>query len=71
MTTKRALSPRQAVIMQRLIDGKTLKEIADELGIKAKTVQHHTVRAREKLFARTLYECVAIVVRDGILAQES
>ena len=61
------LSPRQHAVMQYLVDGVSFKEIADRLGMRYSTAKKHAVRAREKLGARSLYQCIALLVARGVI----
>jgi FixJ family two-component response regulator len=54
------LSAREVEVMQRVVEGKLNKQIADELNISMKTVEAHRARAMEKIGARTLAELVKI-----------
>ena len=57
------LSPREAEILQLIIDGEKRTEIADRLVISKKTVDGHLWRVRAKLAARTNIHAAAIHVR--------
>lgn len=59
------LSPQQKIIMQHLVNGMTMKEIQLAMGIKLDTVRTYIRRVRVKVRARSLYQCVAIVVSTG------
>lgn len=61
------LSERQRQVMQYLIDGLTLKEIAEALGISMGTISKYTQRARQKTGARSLYRAIAILLAAGLL----
>lgn len=52
------LSPREQHILQRFADGKSLKEIAGELGIDAKTVSTHKRRIMDKMGMQTNAELI-------------
>ncbi len=59
------LSPRQRLVMQYLVDGVSFKVIADKLGIGHGTAKKHAMRAREKVGATSLYQCIALLVARG------
>lgn len=61
------LSPRQRLVMQYLVDGVSFKDVADKLGIRHVTVKKHAIRAREKTGAKSLYQCIAILVARGVI----
>lgn len=56
-----SLSPRQSQIVQRLIDGKTRKEVQSELGLAKQTVSTHLLAAQQKVGAKTVHQLIAIV----------
>ena len=57
-----SLSAREHEVMTRVLDGKTNKAIANELGISVKTVECHRSRMMEKLGAGSIAELVRLVV---------
>lgn len=61
-----ALSPREAEVMQLLVQGLTNREIAQRLGISEVTVKTHNQRLFEKLGVRNRTELVARVLSGGI-----
>jgi two-component system response regulator FixJ len=50
----RRLSAREADVLRELAEGKSYKEIARDLGISARTVEHHRENIAEKLEAGSL-----------------
>lgn len=60
------LTPREAEVMQMVTDGRSNKEIANLLGVSAKTVEAHRARVMEKMQAGSLAELVrmAVLVQD-------
>ena len=50
------LSERQREVLQRVLDGKPSRQIADELEISVKTVEFHRARIMQKLGVRTAAE---------------
>jgi DNA-binding NarL/FixJ family response regulator len=59
------LSPQQTRIMQHLVDGCTIKEIALQMGLACVTVRKHVKRASQKLGAKTHDHAIALVVARG------
>jgi len=59
------LSPQQAIIMQHLVDGVTVKEIAICMEVKSETVRKHINKIKRKLGAKTHDHTVALVVARG------
>ena len=63
MTSQLAtLSQREREVMERVVDGKPNKCIADELGISIKTVEAHRSRMMRKLGANSIAELVRLSV---------
>ena len=56
------LSLREHEVMERVIEGKTNKAIAGELGVTVKTVESHRSHMMEKLGAASIAELVRLVV---------
>jgi RNA polymerase sigma factor (sigma-70 family) len=50
------LSERQREVLQRVLDGKPSRQIAEELQISVKTVEFHRARIMQKLGVRTAAE---------------
>ncbi len=50
------LSARQREVLERVLEGKPSREIADELAISVKTVEFHRARIMQKLGVRTAAE---------------
>ncbi|MEJ2576139.1 MAG: response regulator FixJ [Gammaproteobacteria bacterium] len=61
------LTPREYEVMEMVTSGKSNKEIANVLGVSAKTVEAHRARVMEKMQAGSLAE----LVRMAISATES
>jgi len=51
-----------------LVDGKEVKEIASALGIKKGTVRKYLHRTRGKVGAKSLYQCIAVLITCGELS---
>ena len=52
------LTPREREVMDMVCDGKSNKEIANSLGVSAKTIEAHRARVMEKMQAGSLAELV-------------
>lgn len=63
--TGTTLTPRELDVLEQLVAGGTNSEIADVLGLTAKTVMHHTVAIYRKLGVRGRAEAVAWALRSG------
>ena len=61
------LSDRQAEVLQLIVDGRTSKEIATQLGIRSDSVDAVTRSLFEKLGAANRAEAVAITLRKHLL----
>jgi DNA-binding CsgD family transcriptional regulator len=64
-TGDRSLTHRQAEIIQLLVSGMTIKQIARYLGISTRTVDRHLSAARERAGARTKEELIGWTVWTG------
>ena len=61
------LTPREIEMVQFVCEGKTCKEIAYVLGIKAKTVETHRANVMRKLGFHSVGELVRYAVRNHII----
>jgi DNA-binding NarL/FixJ family response regulator len=61
------LSKREREILQKVADGATTRQVANELGISPHTVKTHLERIFEKLGANDRAQAVAIAIRQGIV----
>ena len=57
------LTDREREVMQRVIEGKLNKVIADELGISVKTVEFHRARVMEKMEADSVAGLVQLMMQ--------
>lgn len=57
------LTPREREVMAMVTEGRSNKEIANELGVSAKTVEAHRARVMEKMQAGSLAELVRMCMR--------
>ena len=56
------LTPREHEVMQMVTEGRSNKEIANMLGVSAKTIEAHRARVMEKMQAGSLAELVRMVL---------
>lgn len=63
-----ALTPKESVVLERIVDGETDKEIARVLGISHRTVEVHRARIRTKLGARRSADIVRIAMARKVSA---
>ena len=61
-----ALTPRERDVLAALASGRTNREIAEELGMSAKTVMHHSVAIYRKLDVRGRAGASAWAVQHGV-----
>ncbi len=61
------LSPKQREVMQYLVEGMSLKEIAYQMGIRLGTAQKYFYRTVAKTGAKSKYQCIAILVAEGLV----
>lgn len=61
------LSPQQVKVMQYIADGETIKNIKLLMGITSASVRKHITKARSKVGARSLYQCIAILTAEGVI----
>lgn len=61
------LSERELEVLRLLARGRSLAEIADDLGVSYKTISNDTISLRNKLNARTPMELVRIAVEQKII----
>jgi DNA-binding NarL/FixJ family response regulator len=62
-----ALTLREREVFHLVADGRTIKEIAQELGIRPKTAENHRSRLLAKLELRNAAELVRFAARRGLL----
>lgn len=56
------LTPREYEVMEMVTEGRSNKEIANALGVSAKTIEAHRARVMEKMQAGSLAELVRMVL---------
>lgn len=62
-----SLTPREREVFHLVVEGKTTKEVARELGISAKTADNHRSRMMDKLGVHNAAELVRWAARRGLL----
>ena len=65
--TRRRLSPRETEVMEMILDGKAMKEIALELNVSAKTVSTHRARLMQKLHLANIRDLFQYAVTHKLL----
>lgn len=63
----RKLSPRQREVLQLLTEGKSAKEVANNLCISPRTVEFHKYRIMKELGISTAAELVKYSIKHGII----
>jgi DNA-binding NarL/FixJ family response regulator len=66
-----SLSRREQEIMRLVVEGVTSREIADQLGLKQKTVENHRGNLMKKLDVHNKMELVRYAVRLGLIDVDS
>lgn len=61
------LTPRERQVLQLVAEGKTAKEVAQLLGISAKTAESHRTRIKEKLHIHETAGLVRYAIRQGLV----
>jgi predicted ATPase/DNA-binding CsgD family transcriptional regulator len=64
------LTTRETAVLRLLADGRTNKEISQELSMSAKTAMHHTTAIYRKLGVRGRTEAAALALRQGLVTGE-
>lgn len=62
-----ALTPREREVFHLVIEGRTTKEVAREIGTSVKTAENHRTRIMEKLAVHNSAELVRYAARKGLL----
>ena len=66
-----SLSARERSVLDRVVEGRLNKTIAEQLGISVKTVEFHRKRIMSKLRAKTATELVNLVVQHRLSARKA
>ncbi len=61
------LTPRELEILQLIVDGKSNKEIADQLGLSVNTVSVHRANIMDALGIHKTAELVVYAIRNGLV----
>ena len=64
------LTSREREVLQRMVEGRSRMDIANELRVSVNTVRTHTQNLMAKLDAHSVLEAVAIALRNGMSATE-
>ena len=62
------LSPRELQVLQRLADGRSTQDIADEYFLSVSTVRNHIQRILGKLGVHSKLEAASVAVREGLVS---
>lgn len=62
-----SLSLREREVFQVLAEGKSIKEIADILGVSRKTVETHKYNIMEKLHAQSVTDLTKLAIKKGVI----
>lgn len=62
-----SLTPREREVFHLVVEGRTTKEVARELGISVKTAENHRTRLMEKLGVHNAAELVLYAARKGLV----
>jgi len=65
-----SLSPREREVLQRVVEGKTSDEIAQELSLSAKTINTYRSRLMQKLGIKDLTALVKFAIQHGLTSLE-
>src|SRR5215470_17225941 len=63
----KTLTPRQREVIQLLAEGKSMKEVADVLNVKPRTVAFHKYRIMDELNLNTTAELIQFAIKSRIL----
>ncbi len=64
------LTPREREVLQLIVEGRTMQDIADTLGISVKTVETHRYRLMDKLNIHHVTGLVRYAMKIGIIAAD-
>jgi two-component system response regulator FixJ len=65
------LSPRERQVFDGLVAGRSIKQMAYDLGISARTVEEHRARMLARLGTRSFAEVIRLAVQAGLVASRS
>ncbi|HUL48593.1 MAG TPA: response regulator transcription factor [Gemmatimonadales bacterium] len=66
--SRKSLSPREREVVQLVAEGRSNKEIAEQLGISVKTAEFHRGRVMEKLQIHNTAGLVRYAIREGLIS---
>lgn len=69
-TRRFILSPREEQVLRGIVNGKTLQQIAHELGVNIRTVKGYAEAIREKMNANSMPCAAARAVQQGLVRCE-
>lgn len=58
------LSPREALTMEALIEGRSMADVARQMGVSRSTVQEYAERAAEKIGADSTLQAAVVYDRE-------
>lgn len=61
------LTPREREVLKLVAEGKTTKEIADELFVSTRTIESHRANMMEKLHVHNTAELIKVAVNQGFV----
>lgn len=67
MRDRLVLTPRQTEVAALLCRGRTHKQIAGELHVSDRTVDHHVTLLRLRTHSETTVQAIATLVRQGVV----
>ena len=62
------LTPREREVFELIVRGKSHKQIANALGVAARTIKSHRHRVTEKMQVQSLAELVSLAERLGVMS---
>jgi DNA-binding NarL/FixJ family response regulator len=65
------LTMREREVLQLLVEGNTVKQIADHLHLSIKTVHAHRQKIMEKLNIYNIAELTKYAIREGLISTEN
>ena len=69
-STADLLTSREREILQLLAEGKTIKQIAEQLFLSIKTIYTHRDQIMKKLHVENMAELTKLALRDGLIAPQ-
>jgi len=65
------LTDREREVLQMLSEGRSTKEMADEMGVSVKTIETHRHNIMEKLHLYSVAELTKYAIREGVTSLET